>query len=408
MNARSETFPGPLGDRPLLAVTLLLTAAGVAMIYSAGVVDFPSVVTGLWKRQLVWAVLAVVAMWVTSRVPLRWMEWGAPWMYGISVVLLALTLVVGTGPGGTSSWLELGPLRMQPSELAKLSTILMLARELSGRREPAERLIELWRPLGIALLPLGLVMLQPDLGSALIFGVILVAALFWAGVPVFTIFLLISPGISLILGFSAWAWGIWFIALAALLYVRQPYLVETIGVVLANAGAGALTQPIWEGLAPYQQNRLLVFLNPQRDPQGAGWHLIQSKVAIGSGGWTGQGFTEGPQKRLAFLPEQHTDFIFSVVGEELGFVGVFLLLAGFAWWLSRTLKVAGTAYSDFGSVATFSFFSLWLIHLLINVGMTVGLMPITGLPLPLLSYGGSFLVVTYLGLGIVQRTAIED
>lgn len=407
MTPRRETRLGPVGDRPLLAGTLLLTAAGIAMIYSAGVVDFPSVVTGLWTRQLMWAVLAVVGMWMVSRVPLRWLDWAAPWMYAVSVVLLGLTLAVGTGPGGTESWLEIGPLRMQPAELAKLSTILMLARELSGRRDPAERLIELWRPLGIVLLPLSLVMLQPDLGSALIFGVILVAALFWAGVPVFTIFLLVSPGISLILGFSAWAWGLWFLALAGLLYLRQPYLMEAVGVVLANAGAGALTQPIWEGLATYQQNRLLVFLDPQRDPQGAGWHLIQSKVAIGSGGWTGQGFTEGPQKRLAFLPEQHTDFIFSVVGEELGFVGVMILLAGYAWWLSRTLKVAGTAYSDFGSIATFSFFALWMIHLLVNVGMTVGLMPITGLPLPLLSYGGSFLVVTYLGLGVVQRTAIE-
>jgi len=407
VNARGESRLGPLGDRPLLVGTLLLTAAGVAMIYSAGQVDFPSAVTGVWRRQILWAVLAFGGMWVVSRVPLRWMDWAAPYMYGGSVFLLVLTIFIGTGPGGTTSWLEFGPLRMQPAELAKLSTILMLARELSGRREPAERLVELWRPLGIALLPLGLVMLQPDLGSALIFGVILVAALFWAGVPVFTIFLLVSPGISILLGFSAVAWGVWFLALAGLLYLRQPYLLETIGVVLANAGAGALTQPLWEGLAPYQQNRLLVFLNPQRDPQGSGWHLIQSKVAIGSGGWTGQGFTEGPQKRLAFLPEQHTDFIFSVVGEELGFVGVMLLLAGFAWWLSRTLKVAGSAYSDFGSIATFSFFSLWLIHLLVNVGMTVGLMPITGLPLPLLSYGGSFLVVTYLGLGIVQRTAIE-
>ncbi len=406
MNTGEASRLGPLGDRPLLAGTLLLTAAGVAMIYSAGQVDFPSAVTGLWRRQALWAVLALAGMWVVSRVPLRWLDWAAPWLYGLSLVLLGLTLVVGTGPGGTS-WLEFGPLRVQPAELAKLSTILVLARDLSGRRDPVERLSELGRPLAMAMAPFLLVMIQPDLGSAMIFGVILMAALFWAGVPLFTIFLLVSPGISLVLGFSAAAWGVWFIALALVLYLRRPYLLETVGVVLANAGAGALTQPIWERLAPYQQNRLLVFLDPQRDPQGSGWHLIQSKVAIGSGGWTGQGFTEGPQKRLAFLPEQHTDFIFSVVGEELGFVGVLLLLAAFTWWLSRTLRVAGRAYSDFGSIAAFALFGMWLAHLVVNVGMTVGLMPITGLPLPLLSYGGSFLVVTYLGLGVVQRTAIE-
>jgi rod shape determining protein RodA len=197
------------------------------------------------------------------------------------------------------------------------------------------------------------------------------------------------------------------VALALLLYLRQPYLLETIGVVLANVGAGALTQPVWQQLAPYQQNRLLVFLNPELDPQGAGWHLIQSKVAIGSGGWAGQGFTQGPQKRLAFLPEQHTDFIFSVVGEELGFVGVTILLVLFGWFLARVLRVARHAQDDFGAVVVFCLFAVWFAHVVINVGMTVGLMPITGLPLPFLSYGGSFLVVLFVGLGIVARVATE-
>ena len=150
-----------------------------------------------------------------------------------------------------------------------------------------------------------------------------------------------------------------------------------------------------------------MFLNPEIDPRGAGWHLIQSQVAIGSGGWFGQGYGQGPQKRLSFLPEQHTDFIFSVVGEELGFLGAVVLLLAFAWFLRRVLVLALRAPAGFGSTAAFCFFGVWFAHLVINVGMTVGLMPITGLPLPFLSYGGSFLLMMFIAIGIVARVATE-
>ena len=150
-----------------------------------------------------------------------------------------------------------------------------------------------------------------------------------------------------------------------------------------------------------------MFLDPDIDPRGAGWHLIQSKVAIGSGGVTGQGFGQGPQKRLAFLPEQHTDFIFSVVGEELGLIGVLAFLTLLLWLLRRVLRIATDSGQGFGSLVVFSFFAVWFAHLVINVGMTVGLMPVTGLPLPLISYGGSFLLTTFVGLALVCRVAYE-
>lgn len=393
-------------DRQLLGASLLLAGLGLAMIYSAGQVEVSTAVSGAWLRQLVWIGLAVVGFLLVSRVPLRWLEWFAPWAYAGSLLLLVLVLFAGTGPGG-ESWLDLGPVRIQPAEPAKLATILMLARYLSGNRSPAERLVELGPAVAIVLAPFVLVMLQPDLGSALIFGVILVAGLVWAEVPAATILLLVSPGISLVLGFDAVVWGAWFLALVLFLWLRRSYILEAGMVVLANVGAGALTLPIWSHLAPYQQNRLLVFTNPGVDPQGAGWQLIQSKVAIGSGGWLGQGYLEGPQKRLAFLPEQHTDFIFSVVGEELGFLGVLVFLALLAWWLSRVLAAAGRTPEDFGAIASFCLFGVWLTHVVLNVGMTVGLTPIVGLPLPLLSYGGSFLLVTFAGLAVVQRSLEE-
>jgi rod shape determining protein RodA len=376
------------------------------MIWSAGQVDLPSAVTGAWRRQLVWLVISITAFAVVVRVPMRWLEWATPWIYAFSIFLLLAVLVVGGGPN-TRSWLRFGGFSFQPAELAKLATILLLARMLGGRKEPQARLLELWRPVAAVIVPFLLVMAQPDLGSALIFVVILVSALFWARVPLFTIFMLVSPGVSLILGFSAAVWGVWFVIVILGLYLRQSYMVEAVAVALANLAAGALATPLWNRLAPYQQRRLLVFLDPEIDPRGAGWHLIQSKVAIGSGGVTGQGFGQGPQKRLAFLPEQHTDFIFSVVGEELGLIGVLVFLLLLAWFLRRVLRAAAESGHGFGSIVAFCFFAVWFAHLVINIGMTVGLMPVTGLPLPFISYGGSFLLTTFVGVALVCRVAYE-
>lgn len=395
-----------LGDPVLLGGALVLAALGIGMIWSAGQVELPSAVTGAWRRQLMWLVVSIVAFGVVTRVPMRWLEWATPWVYAFSIVLLLAVLVVGSGPN-TRSWLRFAGFSFQPAELAKLATILLLARMLGSRKEPLTSLFELWRPVVAVVVPFLLVMAQPDLGSALIFVVILISALFWAGTPLFTIFMLVSPGVSLILGFSATIWGVWFVVVVVALYLRRPFMAEAVAVALANLAAGALATPLWNRLAPYQQRRLLVFLDPDVDPRGAGWHLIQSKVAIGSGGVTGQGFGSGPQKRLAFLPEQHTDFIFSVVGEELGLIGVFVFLVLLAWFLRRVLRVATESGQGFGSIVVFCFFAVWFAHLVINIGMTVGLMPVTGLPLPFISYGGSFLLTTFVGVALVCRAAYE-
>ncbi len=407
MNARREGVRAQLGDPRFVFAALALTVFGIAMIYSAGLTDIPSPVSNAWKRQSIWLVFSIIAFSVASRVPLRWLEWATPWIYGLALALLLAVLVVGSGPG-TRSWLKFAGLSFQPAELAKLATILMLARTLSGREEPETRLLRLWRPLLITFAPFLLVLAQPDLGSAVTFGVILICSLFWAGIPLFTIFMLVSPGVSLLLGWSATVWGAWFVLVILLLYVRRPWMLEAVAVAAGNLAAGALATPLWNSLAPYQQNRLLVFLNPGIDPRGAGWHLIQSRVAIGSGGWLGQGFGKGPQKRLSFLPEQHTDFIFSVIGEELGFLGVVVVLAAFGWLLQRAVRIAMGSSQNFGSILTFALFGAWFAHLVINIGMTVGLMPVTGLPLPFLSYGGTFLLMTFVGVALIARTALES
>lgn len=402
-----------LGDPVLFTAVLALSAFGILMIYSAGLVDVPhEVARGAWRNQLLWWILSLVFLPFVLRLRVLWLEWAARPIYAIAVVLLLLTLVIGTGAGtaaSTKSWIALGPLRFQPAEFAKIAVALMLAHELSGWREPPKTLWQLWRPIVITLVPMGLVMLQPDLGSAMVFAGILVAGLFWAGTPLPTLFFLVTPVISLFLSINTWLWGAWIVLLVVLLVLSRPYLSEAISILLLNIAAGAAALPLWQSLEPYQKNRLLVFLNPAVDPRGAGYNLIQSRVAIGSGGAFGKGLFEGTQKRLAFLPEQHTDFIFAVVGEELGFFfGVLpvLLTYGLIFW--RLVRIAERAEDPFASLVPFCLFGSWFTHVLVNTGMTVGIMPITGIPLPFLSYGGSFLLMNMMAMGIVQRIAAES
>jgi rod shape determining protein RodA len=400
---------------PSLVLTVfLLSLFGVAMIYSAGVLNEPSPVTeDIWQRQLIWFVLGLVTFTGVSRIPPRWFEWAALPTYVLGVFLLMATLVVGTGAGtaaGVKSFLALGGFRFQPAEVAKIATILAVARLLSSRREPIQNLRELLAPLAVVCLPLGLVVLQPDLGTALAFIGILFAMLYWGGTPVPLLVLLASPGLGLILSYDTIVWSAYIIVLTLSLffYRYRLYLVESVTVILANLAAGTVALPLWLSLADYQKNRLLVFLDPTVDPRGAGWQIIQSKVAIGSGGLFGKGFTAGTQKRLDFLPEQHTDFIFSVVGEELGFLGTSLVILAFAFILVRLVRLAGRATDPFAGLVIFGIFGAWITHVFVNIGMTVGLVPITGIPLPFVSYGGSFLLMSWVALAVAVRVSQDN
>ena len=402
-----------MGDPALVVGIAGLSLFGVAMIYSAGSVHIPNPVTqNAWIRQSVWLVLAVLAFSVLGRVPTRWIEWVAIPSYVMSIVLLGATLVIGTGAGtaaGVKSWIDLGFVSFQPSEIAKLSTILMLARLLSLREHALTSLRDLLVPSALVGLPLALVMLQPDLGTAMAFVGILFAMLYWAGAPVALLLLVASPVLALFLSFDVRVWSWYILAVIGFLYVYRYklFLFESVAVVLANFAAGTIARPLWNSLASYQQNRILVFLDPEVDPRGAGYQLMQSKVAIGSGGLRGLGFTEGPQKRFDFLPEQHTDFIFSVIGEELGFIGTMLALSGFAYVLSRLIRMAEESSDPFAGLVLLGIFGSWLVHIFVNVGMTVGLVPITGIPLPFVSYGGTFLFMSWVAVAVAVRVAHE-
>lgn len=398
---------------PFVAPLLILSLLGIAMIYSAGVLNIPSPVTqGLWVRQSVVLGGSIAVLLVVSRIPIRWFDWTCMPVYVLTMGVLAATLVVGTGTGtaeGVRSFLAIPGFRFQPAEAAKLATVMILARVIASRESPPQYLRDLLIPGILAGIPFLLVARQPDLGTALAFIGIFFAVIYWARTPWPLIVFAASPGLALILSFNTIAWSAGFIVLLVGLYLYRYrlYLVESLTVVAANLAAGAMARPLWHSLGDYQRNRLLVFLNPELDPRGAGWHLVQSKVAVGSGGILGKGFTLGTQKRLNFLPEQHTDFVFSVVGEELGFLGTSLTLLLFGYLFFKMIQIAEESRSLFAGLFVFGIMGIWLTHVIVNIGMTVGVVPITGIPLPFISYGGSFLLMSWLAAAIVVAMASD-
>jgi rod shape determining protein RodA len=382
----------------MLGLAVLLSVAGIALIYSAEQTTVESSST-FWQFQLIWLFLALSAYAAVGLVPLRWIEKLA-WPAWFAAVALLIVVLAFPAISGARSWIRLGPIGFQPSEFAKLAVILIVARWAASLEAPPRDLKDLWIPCSLVSVPAALTLLQPDLGTTTVFVLLLAGLTFWAGAPVVIVFLMLSPLVSILLTFSLPLWSIYILAVGGLLFALNPARRTWVYVGVTNLFMGIVSLPLWNSLAGYQQRRLLVFLQPEIDPQGAGWNIIQSKVAIGSGGWLGKGFLEGSQKRLAFLPERHTDFIFSVLGEELGFLGVVVALLLFGLLLAEGVRVAERSPDAFGSTLAFGLVVLVASHVVINTAMTVGLMPITGLPLPFLSKGGSFLVVCFVAIGL--------
>ncbi|HEY2067349.1 MAG TPA: rod shape-determining protein RodA [Gemmatimonadaceae bacterium] len=398
-------------DWQLVTLALLLSVYGIAIVYSAGQTDVHTGVTRLWRSQLMWFGLSLFAAYGMTRVSVRLLDWLAWPMYWVTVAMLVLLLFIGKGAGTAAiskAWLAIGGIRIgQPSELAKITVVIALAKVLSQYKEPPRSLLELWRPALIVLVPAALIIKEPDLGTGIVFVGFTFAMLFWLGLEWRLLVLAASPVVSLILAFNTHLWAAWFLLLIALIVSYKPYMYEGILVLCLNVIFGVISPVVWDKMAPYQRRRLVVFIDPQADPRMSGYHVIQSQIAIGSGGWLGKGFTLGTQKRLAFLPEQHTDFIFAVVGEELGFLGVTIALTLFFLLFLRVVHIAQRANDSFSSLVAFGLFGGWFVHVLINVGMTLNLMPITGIPLPFFSYGGSFLLSSWMAIGILVRISAE-
>jgi rod shape determining protein RodA len=393
----------------LLVTTALLLVFGLLAVYSA--TSFSGTREhGDHLKQAVWLAIGLVAFGVSASIPVRFYDGPlASIIYVMSIILLIITLIIGKTHLGATRWLEIGPLHLQPSELAKIGTVFLLARLLSGRPFATVRVSRMFLCIAVAALPAALVLKQPDLGTAVSFLSLPLPMLYWAGFPLFWLLLLASPVANLLALFSTQLWVVYMIAFAAVLWhAREKLGLFIVGVVLLiNIATGLAAPRAWSHLHEYQRQRITTFLDPEKDPYGAGYQIIQSKIALGSGGIAGKGYLRGTQKRLSFLPEQHTDFIFCVVGEEMGFVGTTGILVLYTLLLTNGIVIAYRARSRFSGLVALGMVGVLLYNVLVNVWMTVGLAPVTGLPLPLISYGGSSLLVTLIQIGLLANVSLH-
>ena len=361
-----------------------------------------------WENHWITAVVAIGAAVGLSRVALKHLQQLLLPVYIATLVSLLAVKLVGTSALGAQRWISIGGFNIQPSEFAKLAAILLLAGILA--KHPIERPVDLLRPMAVISVPWAMVFIQPDLGTSLVFGAVLLAMLYWAGLPLEWLVLLISPlPTALIAGLFPWGLIPWFALLAFLAWRSLPWKAIAVTVSLAINGLFAWITPLlWEhGLKDYQRDRLILFLDPTKDPLGGGYHLLQSTVGIGSGQIFGTGLMQGQLTKLQFIPEQHTDFIFSALGEEAGFIGCLVVLVAYLVWAWRLLQIAGQARSDFESLVVIGVLAMVMFQVIININMTIGLGPVTGIPLPWLSYGRFALLVNFMGIGLVASVERE-
>jgi len=388
-------------DTGILTATLLLVVLGIVMIYSATHGESDPALSMLAKRQALWAAIGMIVMFAAMFVSQDTLEALSPIIYGVILLLLIAVLVIGVGKTGERRWFDVGPMRLQPSELAKYAVILILARYLARRKTRVERPIHLTIPLLLVLVPTGLVLREPDLGTSVIFLLLMIPMLYWAGVRPVYLLLLATPVISMVLAFHWLAWTIYLGLLGWLLYLSRMLIIDKLLIFITSIVTGRLGPFLWHSLEDYQKHRVIAFLNPEKYRFSTGYQLIQSRIAIGSGAALGKGFLQGTQKNFAFLPEQHTDFIFSVVAEEFGFLGCLIVLTLYLYLVLRMIQLAGQVRNRFASLVIVGIASTLFIQSAINIGVTLGLLPVTGMPLPFLSYGGSSLLVTLMSIGIV-------
>ena len=347
----------------LFALMMVMFAFGVYAIYSATWMRNPH----FWTSQMTWILISLPIFFVVSLVDYRWVRLGAIPIYVLGILLLVATMLFGEKRFGARSWLSLGPLNFQPSELAVASGILTLAIFLQYSRTmaPFLRILCCGAIVGA---PWVLILIQPNLGSCIVWVPVVLAMMFVGGIPKRWLFSMLLVGLAIV-----------------------PVFVQF-------------------GLKPYQYARITTFLNPEADPQGDGWNIIQSLIAIGSGGFSGKGFkAPNTQLELGFLPSTavHNDFIFSVMGEQHGFIGGASIIGAFALLFVMMLQVAMEAEDELGRLLAVGFTMLLCTHAFMNIGMTISVTPITGLPLPMISYGGSFALITLFGFGIVQSVWVH-
>ncbi|MFH1715046.1 MAG: rod shape-determining protein RodA [Elusimicrobiota bacterium] len=415
-------------DWKLVGITLIIMVYGYLIAYSA--IYNMKIINNLAETQLIAIVLGIVLMAIFSFINYQIYYQHGIIIYAIAMILLILVLMFGKSMRGARSWFDLGFVHFQPAELARIAIVIVLAAYLDKRSRVIERLSVVREALIMTGALVVLVLLQPDFGSSLVFIVIVFGMMYVAGVPRLylsglALYGIISIGIPLyitymkmrypaehafnhpallIFGTIIVCWGIYMLAnrwrfgvpFKLLLYT---YIIIVLGLISSFG--------IMHILKDYQRKRLVTFLNPELDPLGAGYNVIQSKVAVGSGGLIGKGLFSGTQGQLGFLPERHTDFIFSVVAEETGFLGAVFLVLLFIALLWRMYIIAQGARDRFGSFIVSGFLVMFSFYCVMNLGVVMGLMPVTGLPLPLVSYGGSSMIMTCISFGIILNVGMK-
>lgn len=389
-------------DFALILSLVGLIVLGLFTLYSS---SHTTVEGGLgsnfFLKQLIWVIIGFGAIIIIFFMPNRWIFASAYYLYGISLFFLILVIFFGKTGQGAERWLQVGPISFQPSEFAKLASILAVARFVSRDEVNLNTAKDFLFASLFIVVPFIVIVRQPDLGTSMVFVAIALPMLYWAGLKLSNLFLIAMPILIMLASFNFFTFLLLMVILVAYLVFSHRTKLILISSFLLNIAMGLLTPVLWNHLKPYQRDRIKIFLNPEADPRGAGYQTIQSKVAIGSGGGMGKGFMQGSQTQLRFLPEQHTDFIYAVIGEEFGFVGALSGLILYFILLIRGVQIASLVRSKFNSIVAIGIVTVIAFHMIINIGMTVGLLPVTGLPLPFVSYGGSALVTNMVMIGIL-------
>ncbi len=389
-------------DFSVFLPVIFLIIIGLVGIYSA--TNNNPTAHGAFLKQSVMAIVAVSVFFIAYFLPVRIIRIMTIYTYIFSLIILVAVLLVGKTVYGAKSWINIGPIGFQPSEFAKIGFIFIIAYLLTSDKRNPNKVKDFLILILYSLIPILLILFEPDMGTVLIYVSILMALLFWSGIDLFYVFVTLSPGFVLFSSFFGKAAFIlaMIVVFVLLLYFKKNIFIN-ISILIINMSAAYLFDFAYRFLKPHQQKRIQTFINPTSDPLGAGYNILQAQLAIGSGGFWGKGFLKGNQTQLSFIPKQWTDFIFSVIGEEFGFIGSVLIVILFVIVFVRLLNIAGHTSNKFESLVIIGVLTLLITHFTINIGMNLGVAPVVGIPLPFLSYGGSSLIVNMFLLGIVMN-----
>ena len=390
-------------DWSLITITLALMGVGLAMVFSATVNQSVVWYKSFWFRQIIHFIIGWgLVIFIVMSKPRLWLNMAYPIYFFCLLLLMFVLFVGGESSHGAGRWIGLGLFNIQPSEFAKIGYLLALSRYLSDKRVSLERPWTFVVPGIMFIVPFLLVLKQPNLSTALVFSATTLVCFYWAGLRLADIFLLLSPLFSVIAAMNQYAWGALIASVFIVLWRRKLPTFLAVSILALNVTAGFGSYLVWNSvLKEHQRSRILTFVEPMRDPRGAGYQVIQSEVTIGSGGILGKGFGSGSQTNLAFLPEEHTDFIYAVLGEQFGFVGCVIVLFLFFLLMLRGVSICAVHGHPFVNLMVVGSCTIIMFHVFVNVAMALGLAPVTGLPLPFLSYGGSFVMTTMVLVGFL-------